>query len=325
VKIRRRKFLQLAAGAAVLPAVSRTARSQAFPSRPVRIVVGFAPAGATDIGARLIGQWLTERLGQPIIVDNRPGAGGTIATEMVVHAPADGYTLLLVSVANAINTTVYPNLSFDLVRDITPVANMFQVPLVMEVNPNFPARTVPEFIAYAKANPGKVTMASSGVGASSQISGELFKMMAGVNLLHVPYRGSGPAVVDVMGGQVQMMFDLLPSSIAQIKDGRLRPLAVTTTARCEALPDVPVLADFVPGYEASAWIGIGAPKDTPAEIVDALNQAINAGLAEPALKARFADLGGTVLPGTPADFGKYVVRETDKWAKVIKFAGIKAE
>jgi len=317
--------LHLAAGAAALPAVSRIARAQAYPSRPVRLVVGFAAAGTTDIGARLISQWLAERLGQQFIVENRPGGGSSLAAEFVVRAPADGYTLLLSTVANAINTSFYKNLSFDFIRDITPVADLMHVPLVMEINPTVPAKTVAEFIAYARANPGKITMASSGVGTSGHISAELFSMMADVKMVHVPYRGAGPALVDVIAGQCQVIFDLLPSSIGYIRAGSLRALAVTTATRSDALPDVPVVADSVPGYEASAWIGIGAPKNTPAEIVDQLNREINAGLADPGLKAHFADLGGSVLPGTPADFAKLISSETEKWGRVIKFANIKAD
>jgi tripartite-type tricarboxylate transporter receptor subunit TctC len=328
MKLPRRDFLHLAAGAAgaaALPATSRIATAQAYPSRPVRLIVGFAAAGTTDIGARLMAQWLTERLGQQFIVENRPGGGSSIAAEFVVRAPADGYTLLLSTVANAINTSFYRNLSFDFIRDIAPVADLMHVPLVMEINPSVPVKTVPEFIAYARANPGKITLASSGVGTSGHISAELFAMMAGIKMVHVPYRGSGPALVDVIAGQCQVIFDLLPSSVGYIKSGSLRALAVTTATRSEALPDVPVLADFVPNYEASAWIGIGAPKDTPAEIVDRLNKAINAGLADPAMKARFAELGGSAAPGTPADFGKFISAETQKWAGVIKFADIKAD
>jgi len=325
VKLFRRDFLQLAAGAAALPAVSRVAGAETYPSRPVRLIVGFAAAGTTDIGARLMGQWLSDHLGQQFIVENRPGAGSSLAAEFVVHAPADGYTLLLSTVANAINTSFYQNLSFDFTRDITPVGNVMQVPLVMEINPSVPAKTVPEFIAYAKANPGKITMASSGVGTSGHISGELFSMMAGVKMVHVPYRGAGPALVDVIAGQCQVIFDLLPSSIGYIRAGSLRALAMTTTTRSDALPDIPVIADSVPGYEASAWIGIGAPKNTPAEIIDQLNKTINAGLADPAMKARFADLGGAVVPGTPAEFGKFIASETEKWGQVIKFANIKAD
>jgi tripartite-type tricarboxylate transporter receptor subunit TctC len=323
VKLPRRNFLQLAAGAAALPTAARIARAQAYPTRPVRLIVGFAAAGTTDIGARLISQWLTERLGQQFIVENRPGGGSSVAAEYVVRAPADGYTLLLSTVANAINTTFYPNLGFDFLRDIAPVADLIQVPLVMEVNPAVPAKTAAEFIAYGRANPGKIVMASSGVGTSGHISGELFGMMTGVKMVHVPYRGSGPALVDVISGQCQVIFDLLPSSVGYIKSGNLRALAVTTAQRSDALPDVPVLADAVPGYEASAWIGIGAPKGTPPAIVEQLNAAINAGLADPGLKARFAELGGAVLPGTPDNFAKFITDETEKWGRVIKFADIK--
>src|SRR5580704_11015984 len=325
LKLPRRNFLRLAAGATALPAVARLAKAESYPSRPVRLIVGFAPAGTTDIAARLISQWLTEQLGQQFNVENRPGGGSSIAAEYVVRAPADGYTLLLSTVANAINTTFYPNLGFDFLRDVTPVANLIQVPLVMEVNPSVPAKTAAEFIAYGRANPGKIAMASSGVGTSGHISGELFGMMSGVKMVHVPYRGSGPALVDVISGQCQVIFDLLPSSVGYIRSGSLRALAVTTAQRSDALPDVPVLADAVPGYEASAWIGIGAPKDTPVEIVKELNKAINAGLADPGMTARFAELGGAAAPGTPAAFGKFVVSETEKWSRVIKFAGIKAD
>ena len=323
VNLRRRHFLKLAAGAAALPAASRSARAQTYPTRPVRLIVGFAAAGTTDIAARLISQWLTEQLGQQFIVENRPGGGSSVAAEYVVRAPADGYTLLLSTVANAINTTFYPNLGFDFLRDIAPVANLIHVPLVMEINPSVPAKTAAEFIAYGRANPGKITMASSGVGTSGHISGELFGMMSGVKMVHVPYRGSGPALVDVISGQCQVIFDLLPSSVGYIRSGSLRALAVTTAQRSDALSDVPVLADALPGYEASAWIGIGAPKDTPVEIVEELNRAINAGLADPGLKARFAELGGAVLPGSPEDFAKFIVGETEKWGRVIKFANIK--
>jgi tripartite-type tricarboxylate transporter receptor subunit TctC len=325
LKLPRRDFLRLAAGAATLPAVSRLAQADGYPSRPVRLVVGFAAAGTTDIGARLMAQWLSDHMGQQFIVENRPGGGSSIAADYVVRAPADGYTLLVSTVANAINTSFYQNLSFDFARDIAAVGNLFRVPLVMEVNPSLPARTVTEFITYAKANPGKITMASSGVGTSGHISAELFGMMAGIKMVHVPYRGAGPALVDVIGGQCQVIFDLLPSSIGYIRAGSLRALAVTTAARSEALPDVAVLADFVPGYEASAWIGIGAPRDTPVELVDRLNKEINGGLADPGLKARFAELGGTVDPGTPGEFAKFITSETEKWEQVIKFANIKAD
>ncbi|HEY1983439.1 MAG TPA: tripartite tricarboxylate transporter substrate binding protein [Xanthobacteraceae bacterium] len=325
LKLPRRNFLRLAAGATALPAMARLAKAESYPSRPVRLVVGFPPAGTTDIGARLMAAWLSDRLGQQFIVENRPGGGSSIAAEYVVRSPADGYTLLLSTVANAINTSFYQNLSFDFARDIAAVGNLFRVPLVMEINPSLPVKTVSEFVAYAKANPGKITLASAGTGTSGHISAELFAMMAGIKMVHVPYRGAGPALVDVIAGQCQVIFDLLPSSIGYVRGGRTRALAVTTTVRSEALPDIPVLADFVPGYEASAWIGIGAPRDTPSEIVDRLNQAINAGLADPGMKARFAELGGAAAPGTPAEFGKFVASETEKWSRVIKFTNIKAD
>jgi len=291
----------------------------------VRIIVGFAAGGPADIVARLIGQWLSERLGQQFVVENRTGAATNIATEAVVRAPADGYTLLFVTAAATINTTLYEKLSFNLSRDIVPVAGLIRAPSVLEVNLSVPAKTVPEFIAYAKANPGKLTMASGGIGAPSHVFGELFKFMTGVNLVHVPYRGAAPAVTDLVAGQVQVYFDPIPNSIGYIRAGKVRPLAITSTTRSEALPDVPTVSEFVPGYEASFWFGIGAPKATPAEIVDKLNKEINAALADPKMKARLADLGGTVLAGSPADFGKFIADETEKWAKVIKSAGIKAE
>jgi len=325
MKLPRRNFLHLAAGAAALPAVSRFARAQAYPTRPVRIIVGFAAGGPADIVARLIGQWLSERLGQQFVVENRTGAATNIATEAVVRAPADGYTLLFVTAAATINTTLYEKLSFNLSRDIVPVAGLIRAPSVLEVNLSVPAKTVPEFIAYAKANPGKLTMASGGIGAPSHVFGELFKFMTGVNLVHVPYRGAAPAVTDLVAGQVQVYFDPIPNSIGYIRAGKVRPLAITSATRSEALPDVPTVSEFVPGYEASFWFGVGAPKATPAEIVDKLNKEINAALADPKMKARLADLGGTVLAGSPADFGKFIADETEKWAKVIKFAGIKAE
>jgi tripartite-type tricarboxylate transporter receptor subunit TctC len=325
MKLPRRRFLYLATGAAALPVVSRFARAQAYPTRPVRIVVPAAPGGPYDILARLIGQWLTERLGQPFVIENRPGAGGNIGTEAVVRAPADGYTILLVGPPNAINATLYDKLNFNFIRDIAPVASLGGGPYVMVVNPSVPAKTVPEFIAYGKANPGKISMGSAGNGSTPHVSGELFKMMAGVNLVHVHYRGAGPALVDLLAGQVQVMFNSLPASIEYIKAGTLRALAVTTATRSEALPDLPTVGEFVPGYEASGWYGIGAPKNTPAQIIDKLNEAINAGLADLKLKARFTDLGAMVIPGSPSDFGKLIADETEKWAKVIKFAGIKAE
>jgi tripartite-type tricarboxylate transporter receptor subunit TctC len=325
MKLPRRNFLHLAAGAAALPAVSRIARAQAYPTRPVRLIVGFAPGGTTDITARLIGQWLSERLGQQFLIENRTGAATNIATEAVVRAPADGYTLLLVTASNAINATLYDKLGFNFIRDIAPVAGIIRYPLVMQVNPSFPAKTVPEFISHAKSNPGKVSYGSGGVGTSIHVASELFKMMAGIDMIHVPYRGGAPAMTDLMGGQIQVVFNPVPESMEHIKAGKLRPLAVTGAKRSEALPDVPTVGDSVPGFEASALQGIGAPKDTPAEIVNKLNKEINAGLADPRLKARFADLGATVFVVSHADFGKFIADETEKWAKVIKFAGAKAE
>jgi tripartite-type tricarboxylate transporter receptor subunit TctC len=322
MKLPRRNFLHLAAGAAALPVVSRIAWAQAYPSRPVRLIVPVAPAGASDITARLIGQWLSERLGQQFVIDNRPGGGTNIGTEAVVRAPADGYTLLVVGSYNATNAALYDKLNFNFIRDIAPVAGVFRGPYVMVVNTSVPASTVPEFIAYAKANPGKISMASSGIGAGAHLAGELFKMMAGIDMVHVPYRGGGPAVTDLIAGQVQVYFASTVASIQYIRAGRLRALAVTAAMRSDALPDIPTVAEFVPGYEVSTC---GAPKATPAEIVEKLNTETNAGLAEPKMKARFADLGGTVLPGTPADSGKLIADETEKWGKVVKFVGIKAD
>ena len=325
MKLARRSFLHLAAGAAALPAVSRMSWAQAYPTRPVRWIVGAPPGGALDIVARLMGQWLSERLGQPFVIENRPGAGTNIGTEAVAKAPPDGYTLLLISTPSAINATLYEKLNFNFIRDIAPVATITSQPFVMVVNPSVPAKTVPEFIAYAKANPGQINMASAGNGTGPHVAGELFKMMAGVDMVHVPYRGSGPALTDLLGAQVQVLFSTMPSSIEHVRSGKLRALAVTTATRAEALPDIPTVADFVPGYEASGWYGVGVPKNTPAEIVDTLNKAINAGFAESKLKARLADLGGTVLAGSPSDFGKLIADETEKWAKVVKFAGLKPE
>jgi len=325
MKLARRSFLHLAAGAAALPAVSRMSWAQAYPTRPVRWIVGAPPGGALDIVARLMGQWLSERLGQPFVIENRPGAGTNIGTEAVAKAPPDGYTLLLISTPSAINATLYEKLNFNFIRDIAPVATITRQPFVMVVNPSVPAKTVPEFIAYAKANPGQINMASAGNGTGPHVAGELFKMMAGVDMVHVPYRGSGPALTDLLGAQVQVLFSTMPSSIEHVRSGKLRALAVTTATRAEALPDIPTVADFVPGYEASGWYGVGVPKNTPAEIVDTLNKAINAGFAESKLKARLADLGGTVLAGSPSDFGKLIADETEKWAKVVKFAGLKPE
>jgi tripartite-type tricarboxylate transporter receptor subunit TctC len=325
MKLPRRKFLRLAAGAAALPAAVRIARAQTYPTRPVRIIVGFAAGGAADIAARLMGQWLSERLGQPFVIESRLGAGGNIAAEAVASASPDGYTLLLVNPGAAINVSLYDKLNYDFIRDIAPVAGIIRVANVMQVNPSVPANSVPEFIAYAKANPDKISMGSAGVGSSNHVSGELFKMLAGVRMVHVPYRGAAPALTDLIGGQVQVLFSAVTSSIETIKAGKVRALAVTTATRSEALPDLPTVAEFVPGYEASNWWGIGAPKSTPAEIVDKLNRDINAALADPRMKARLADLGGTMLAGPPADFGKLIVDETEKWAKVVKFAGIKPE
>jgi len=324
MKLPRRQFLHLAAGAA-LPAVSRVAEAQAYPTRPVRVMLGFAPGQAIDIVTRIIGQRLSKRLGQQFIIENRPGAGGNIATEVVARAPADGYTLLAIGSNNMINATLYQNLNYDFIRDIAPVASVYRVPQVMEVNPSLPAKTVPEFIAYAKAHPGEISFASAGNGSVAHVTGELFKMMTGVNMLHVPYRGAPPALTDLIAGQVHVMFDNMPSSIEHIRAGRLRPLAVTATTRLEALPDVPPVGDFVPGFETSAWAGIGAPKNTPAEIIDMLNREINAVLAEPAIRTRVADLGGEVLALSPSEYTRRIAEETDKWAKVIKFSGAKAE
>jgi len=325
MKLARRKFLHLAAGAAALSAVSRIARAQTYPSRPVRIIVGFPAGSTTDIAARLIGQWLSERLGQPFVVENRIGAGGNIAAEGVVRAPADGYTLLLIASNNPINATLYEKLNFNLASDIAPVASIGRIPLVMEANPSLPAKTIPEFIAYAKDNPGKIAMASAGIGTIQHITGELFRMMAGVEMLHVPYRGAPQALTDLVAGQVQMMIDVMPSSIEHIKAGKLRALAVTTATRSPALPDIPTLGDFVSGYEASGWTGLGAPKLTPPEIVGRLNQEINAGLADVKIKTRLADLGGTVFATSPTDFRKFIADEIEKWGKVIRAANIKPE
>jgi tripartite-type tricarboxylate transporter receptor subunit TctC len=321
----RRQFLHLAAGAAALPAVSRIAWAQAYPTRPVRIIVGAPAGGPQDILARLIGQWLSERLGQQFITENRAGAGSNIAAEAVVRAPPDGYTLHLSASPNAINATLYDNLKFNFVRDIAPVAGIIRVPNVMEVNPAVPVKSVPEFIAYAKDNPGKINVGSGGNGTPAHVSGELFKMMTGIAMVHVPYRGSAPMLTDLLGGQVQVGFEPMPGTIEHIRAGKLRPLAVTTAIRSEALPNIPTVADFVPGYEASAFFGIGAPKNTPTEIVEKLNKEINAALADPTIKARLAELGGTVLAGSPDNFGKLIAEETEKWGKVIRAANIKAE
>jgi tripartite-type tricarboxylate transporter receptor subunit TctC len=326
MKLPRRDFLHLAAGAAAaLPVVLRGAWAQTYPSRPVRLIVPFVPAGASDIIGRLMGQWLSERLGQPFVIDNRPGAGANIGTEAVVRASPDGYTLLIAGAYNAINATLYDKLNFNFIRDITAVAGIVGVPNVMLVHPSVPATTVPEFIAYAKTNPGKINYASAGTGAPSHVTGELFKMKAGVNLVHVPYRGSGLGLVDLLAGQVQAGFPTLTSSIEYVRAGKLRALAVTSATRSDALPDIPTVGEFLPGYDASGWYGIGAPKGTSVEIVAKLNTEINAGLVDPKLKARLADVGGTPLVGSPADFGKLIAEETEKWGKVVKFSGAKAD
>jgi tripartite-type tricarboxylate transporter receptor subunit TctC len=321
----RRQFLHLATVAVALPAVSSIATAQAYPSRPVRVIVGFPAGGAADIAARLVGQYLSERLGQPFVIENRPGAGGNIGTEAVVRAPPDGYTLLLITPPQAINASLYDKLNFNFHRDIAPVASIYRQSYVLEANLSVPVKTVPELIAYAKANPGKLNMASSGIGSGAHVTGELFKMMAGVDMVHVPYRGGAPALTDLVGGQVQIMFDPMTSSIEHIRAGKVRPLAVTTATRSEVLPDLPTVGDFVPGYEASSWSGVGAPRNTPVDIVARLNKEITVGLADPKIRARFAELGSTVFPSSPAEFGQLLADETEKWAKVIKFAGIKAQ
>jgi tripartite-type tricarboxylate transporter receptor subunit TctC len=325
MKLPRRQFLHLAAGAAALPAASRIARAQAYPTRPVRIIVGIAAGGAADIGARLLGQWLSERLGQSFVVENRPGAGGTIGTEAVVRAPPDGYTLLMVNPPMAINATLYERLNYNFLRDIAPVGSFYRQSFVLEVNLSIPVKTVPDLIAYARANPGKINMASGGTGTGGHVTGELFKMMTGVDMVHVPYRGGAPALTDLVAGQVQVMFDPLTASIEHIRAGKVRPLAVTTATRSELLPDLPTVGDFVPGYEASSWSGVGAPRNTPVDIVERLNKEITAGLANPKLKARLAALGTTVFPSSPAEFGKLLADETEKWGKVIRAANIKPQ
>jgi tripartite-type tricarboxylate transporter receptor subunit TctC len=325
-ELSRRGFMHFAAAAAGLPTIASSAWAQTYPSRPVRVIVGQAAGSGSDTVARLIGQYLSERLGQQFVVENRPGAAGNIAAEAVVRASADGYTLLLANSSNSINGTLYDKLSFDFVRDIAPVAGVFNSGYVMDVNPSVPAKTVPEFIAYAKANPGKLNMASYGIGSVPHVAGELFKLMAGVDLVHVPYRGSTPALTDLLGGQVQVMFDSTPSSLPHIKSGKLRPLAVTTPKRLDVLPDIPTVGEFVPGYEASAWLGFCAPGNTPAVVVDRLNREINLVIADPTIKARFIDLGALILsPSSPADFRKVIIADTEKWAKVIRRANIKPE
>jgi len=319
----RRRFLQLAAGTAALPALSRVARAEPYPTRPVRLVVGLPAGSSPDIGARLLAQWLSERLGQQFIVDNRPGANSNIATESVVRAAPDGYTLLLAIAANAVNASLYETLSFNFIRDLAPVAGIARVPQVMEVHPSVPAETIPQFVAYAKANPGKLNMASGGIGGTPHVAGELFKMMAGVDMLHVPYRGNPRP--DLLGGQVQVMFDTVPASIEYIRSGKLRALGVTSAGRLAALPDIPAVAEFLPGYEASGWQGLAAPKSTPAEIIDRLNKEISAGLADAKLNAQLTNLGAAPMPMTSAEFARLIADDIGKWAKVIKFAGIKAE
>jgi tripartite-type tricarboxylate transporter receptor subunit TctC len=325
MKFSRRRFLHLATVAIGLPAVSRMASAQTYPTRPVRLVVGFAAGGAPDIAARLVAQWLSERLGQQFIIENRPGAGGNLATEIVADATADGYTLLLINISNAVNATLYQKLKYDFIRDIAPVASISHENYGMEVHPSFPAKTVAEFISYAKANPGKLNMASPGNGTGPHMAGELFKIMAGVDMVHVPYRGSPPALTDLLAGQVQLMFSPLSSSIEYVRSGKLHALAVTTAARSEVLPDLPTVGEFVPGYAASGWFGIGAPSKTPVEIVARLNREVNAGLADPKLKARLADLGATVFVGSPADFATHIATETEKWAKVVRTANLRAD
>jgi tripartite-type tricarboxylate transporter receptor subunit TctC len=325
MKLQRRRFLQLAAGAAAVPVISGAASAQTYPARPVRIVIGYTPGGSADLTARLMGQWLSEKLGQSFVIENRPGGGTNIATEAVVRAAPDGYTLLLVAPANAINATLYDKLNFDFLRDTEPVAGIIRFPNVVVVNPSLPIHSIPELIAYAKANPGKLNMASSGNGSTIHMSGELFKMLTGINMVHVPYRGGAPALTDLIAGQVQVMFDNIPTCAEHVKSGKLRGLAVTSTTRSEVLPELPVVADFLPGYEASAWYGIGAPKGTPPDIIERLNKAVNEVLADPKAKARFAELGAFLLPGSAVDFGKLLANETDKWGKVVKFAGAKVD
>ena len=325
MKICRRRFLHLTAGAAAVPAVPRIARADTYPSRPVHLIVFYAAGGGNDIIARLLGQFLSQRLGQSFVIENRPGGGGNLGTEYVVRAAPDGYTLLLTSTANTVNASLYNNLDFNFVRDIAPVASISYEPNIMVVNPSVPTKTVPEFIAYAKANPGKINYASAGIGSSQHMSGELFKMMAGIDMTHVPFRGTAPALQSLLGGQVQVMFASMPATLEHVRAGRLVALAVTIPKRSDALPDVPSMSEFLPGFDAEVYYGIGAPKDTPAEIVERLNKEINAGLADPQFKARLVELGSMVLPGSPADFGKFIANETEKWAKVVKFANIKAE
>jgi tripartite-type tricarboxylate transporter receptor subunit TctC len=325
MKHARRRFLHLIAGVAALPALSRLAHAQAYPSRPVRWLVGFTPAGGNDIVARLIGQWLTERLGQSFVIENRPGAGTNLAAEAVINAVPDGYTLFLTNTANAVNASLYEKLNFDFARDMVPVVGISRAPVIMAVNPSFPARTVAEFIAYSKANPGKINMGSAGIGATGHLAGELLQMMAGIKLVHVPYRGNAPALTDLIAGQLDIVFPSSASAVEYVKTGKVRGLAVTGSTRLDALPDLPTVADVLPGYEASSLYGIGVPRNTPAEVVDRLNKEVNAALADPKLKVRLADIGNTPFGGSPADFGKLLAEETEKWAKVVKFAGIKPQ
>ena len=325
MKLARRKFLHLSAGAFALPTLSRIARAETYPARSIRLIIGYPPGGSADMTARLTAQWLSERLGQSVVIESRPGAGTNIATEAVVHAPPDGYTLLLVAPANAINASLYDRMNHNFIRDIEPVAGLIRFPNVVVVTPSLPVKTIPELIAYAKANPGKLNMASSGNGSTIHVSGELFKMMTGINMVHVPYRGGAPAITDLIAGQVHIMFDNVPTSAPHIKAGKLRGLAVTSMEPSEVLPELPTVAEFVPGYEASAWYGVGAPKGTPPEIIARLNKEINASLADPKLRARFAEQGASLLPGSVEDFRKLIADETEKWAKVVKFAGAKPE
>ena len=325
MKFPRRQFLRLAAGAAALPAVSSMARAQSYPARPVRLIIGYTPGGSADLTARLMGQWLSERLGQPFVIENRPGGGTNIATEAALRAAPDGYSLLLVAPANAINATLYNKLNFNFLQEMEPIAGIIRFPNVVVVNPSVPVKTIPELIAYAKANPGKLNMASSGNGSTIHMSGELFKMLTGINMVHVPYRGGAPALTDMLSGQVQVMFDNIPTCAEHVKSGKLRGLAVTSTTRSDVLPDLPTVADFLPGYEASAWYGLAAPKGTPREIVETLNKAVNAILADPVAKKRFTEIGAMLLPGSAAEFGKLVADETEKWGKVVKFAGAKVD
>lgn len=325
MKLPRRTFLQLAASSAALPAVGQKAWAQAWPARPVRVIVPVAPGGANDVTARLIGQWLSEHLGQQFVIENRPGAGTNLGTEAAIRSAPDGYTLLIAGSNAAINATLFQNLNFNFIRDTAPIGSIVRVPQLMQVTPSLPVKSVPEFIAYAKANPGKIAMGSGGNGSPAHVVGEYFKLMTGTDLTHVPYRGAAPAVTDLIGGQIQVAFTELATSLGHVKSGSLRALAVTTAARTEALPDVPTLSEFIPGFEASQWVGLVAPKDTPPAIIEKLNREINAGLADPKLKARFADIGGMVLPGSPDDFGKLIRDDTEKWGKVIRSAKIKVE